>query len=74
MLMIKPNLENLNVPLRINNCVHCRVHTTPVIETPHPEGRKDYQLLYVAAGKGEFYFKDSKTTTVVNMGHDAERV
>ena len=46
-----PNLEDLSVPLRINNCGYYRVHTTPVIETPHPEGRNDYQLLYIAAGK-----------------------
>lgn len=64
-----PNLEDLSVPLRINNCGYYRVHTTPVIETPHPEGRNDYQLLYIAAGKGEFYFKGSKTPTVVTKGN-----
>ena len=64
-----PNLEDLSVPLRINNCGYYRVHTTPVIETPHPEGRNDYQLLYIAAGKGEFYFKGSKEPTVVTKGN-----
>jgi len=57
------------VPLRINNCGYYRVHTTPVIETPHPEGRNDYQLLYIAAGKGEFYFKGSKEPTIVTKGN-----
>ena len=64
-----PNLEYLSVPLRINNCGYYRVHTTPVIETPHPEGRNDYQLLYIAAGKGEFYFKGSKEPTIVTKGN-----
>lgn len=64
-----PNLEDLSVPLRINNCGYYRVHTTPVIETPHPEGRNDYQLLYIASGKGYFYFKGSKEPTVVTKGN-----
>ena len=64
-----PNLEDLSVPLRINNCGYYRLHTTPVIETPHPEGRNDYQLLYIAAGKGEFYFKGSKEPTIVTKGN-----
>lgn len=64
-----PNLEDLSVPLRINNCGYYRVHTTPVIETPHPEGRNDYQLLYIAAGKGHFYFKGSKEETIVPKGN-----
>ena len=64
-----PNLEDLSVPLRINNCGYYRVHTTPVIETSHHEGRNDYQLLYIVAGKGEFYFKGSKEPTIVTKGN-----
>ena len=64
-----PNVEDLSVPLRINNCGYYRVHTGPVIETYHPEGRNDYQLLYVAAGKGHFYFKGSEGETVVTKGN-----
>ena len=64
-----PNIEDLTVPLRINNCGYYRVHTTPVIKTAHPEGRNDYQLLYIAAGKGEFYFKGSKEAIVVTKGN-----
>ena len=64
-----PNVEDLTVPVKINNCGYYRVHTGPVIETPHPEGRNDYQLLYIAAGKGYFYFKGSETPTVVTKGH-----
>lgn len=64
-----PNLEDLSVPLRINNCGYYRVHTTPVIETPHPEGRNDYQLLYIAHGKGHFYFKNTGEETIVPKGN-----
>ena len=64
-----PNTEDLTTPIKINNCGYYRVHTTPVIETPHPEGRNDYQLLYIAAGKGYFYFKGSKKATVVEKGN-----
>lgn len=64
-----PNLEDLTVPIRINNCGYYRVHTGPVIETPHPEGRNDYQLLYIAEGKGHFYFKGSKKATIVEKGN-----
>ena len=64
-----PNLEDLSVPLRINNCGYYRVHTTPVIETPHPEGRNDYQLLYIAHGKGHFYFKNTGKETIVPKGN-----
>lgn len=64
-----PNIEDLSIPLKINNCGYYRVHTTPVIETPHPEGRNDYQLLYIASGKGYFYFKGSENATVVTKGN-----
>lgn len=64
-----PNVEDLTVPIKINNCGYYRVHTGPVIETPHPEGRNDYQLLYIAARKGHFYFKGSKKATIVEKGN-----
>ena len=64
-----PNIEDLTVPIKINNCGYYRVQTGPVIETPHPEGRNDYQLLYIASGKGHFYFKGSKKATIVEKGH-----
>ena len=64
-----PNLEDLSVPLKVNNCGYYHVHTSPIIETNHPEGRNDYQLLYIAAGKGHFYFNGSDTETVVSKGN-----
>ena len=64
-----PNLEDLSVPVKVNNCGYYRIHTGPVIETYHPEGRNDYQLLYIAAGKGHFYFKGSEKATIVDKGN-----
>ncbi len=64
-----PNLEDLSVPLRINNCGYYRIHTIPMLKTPIPEGRNDYQLLYIAEGKGYFCFKGSNEPTVVTKGH-----
>ena len=63
-----PNIEDLSVPIKINNCGYYRIHTVPMIETSHPEGRNDYQLLYIAEGKGYFYFKGSQNASVVEKG------
>ena len=62
-----PNIEDLSVPLRINNCGYYRVHTSPIIKTEHPEGRNDYQLLYIAHGKGHFFFNGKET--IVTKGN-----
>lgn len=50
-------------PLHVNSCGYHRVHTRPVFATVRPNGRRDYQLLYVAKGKGHFYF-DGKERVV----------
>ena len=62
-----PNTEDLSVPLRINNCGYYRVHTTPIIKTEHPEGRNDYQLLYISSGKGHFFLNG--TERIVTKGN-----
>lgn len=62
-----PNIENLTVPLRINNCGYYRVYKSPIIKTEHPEGRNDYQLLYIAHGKGHFFFNGKET--IVTKGN-----
>lgn len=63
-----PDLEDLSVSLRINNCGYYKIHSTPV-ETEYPEGRNDYQLIYISSGKGYFWLKGSKTATVVQKGN-----
>lgn len=62
-----PNIEDMSTPLRINNCGYYRVHTGPVIKTYHPQGRNDYQLLYIESGKGYFYINNDEN--VVSKGH-----
>lgn len=64
-----PDIEDLSVPLRINNCGYYNVHKIPMFGTYHPDGRNDYQLLYIASGKGHFYFKGSKEETIVSKGN-----
>lgn len=43
-------------PLIITAAGYYRVHTSRIIETERPNGRGDYQLLYIAAGCAHFYF------------------
>ena len=62
-----PNIKDLSVPIRINNCGYYRVHTTPIIKTEHPEGRNDYQLLYISHGKGHFFINGEEK--IVTKGH-----
>lgn len=42
--------------LIVTSCGYYRVHSRPIVSTERPTGRKDYQLLYIAKGKGHFYF------------------
>lgn len=63
-----PNVEDLTVPLRINNCGFYKINTLPVVETEREYGGNDYQLLYIASGKGYFYFDgEERCVTKGNM-------
>lgn len=53
--------ENLSRPLLAASCGTYRLHSRPVMRTCRPEGRKDYQLLYIASGKASFYFESTET-------------
>lgn len=64
---LNPNLEDLSVPLKINNCGYYQIHDGQAVKTAYPEGRNDYQLIYIASGKGEFHFK--KGIEVVEKGN-----
>lgn len=50
------DLMDLSKPLIVTCCGYYRIHTMPVFLTERPQGRKDYQLLYVASGKAHFFF------------------
>ena len=64
---LNPDLEDLSVPLRINNCGYYRIHDGQAVRTTYPQGRNDYQLIYIAAGKGEFHLKNG--TRIVEKGN-----
>lgn len=40
----------------VTSCGYYRVYSRPKVSTERPNGRRDYQLLYMASGKGHFYF------------------
>ena len=44
-------------PLVVTSCGYYRVDSGPIIRTNRPNGRKDYQLLYIAEGKAKFRFR-----------------
>lgn len=43
-------------PLFVGSCGTYHLFTKPKLPTHRPRGRVDFQLLYVASGKGHFYF------------------
>ena len=42
-------------PLIVTCCGNYRVKNRSEVVTHRPKGRKDYQLLYIASGKGHFF-------------------
>ena len=43
-------------PLFVGSCGTYHLYTKPKLPTHRPKGRLDFQILYVASGKGHFYF------------------
>lgn len=60
---------NKNVPLEINSCGTYKLDTENELETCRPNGRTDYQLIYIASGKGYFFFDHSKEPTILEAGN-----
>lgn len=60
---------NKDIPLQINSCGNYRLIKRNEVETCRPSGRLDYQLIYIAHGKGYFYFDDSKAPNIINSGN-----
>lgn len=60
---------NKNIPVEINSCGTYRLLTRYKMETCRPRGRIDYQLIYVASGRGYFYFNHSLEPTIVEAGN-----
>lgn len=50
------DIVNSETDLLITAVGYYRVHTTEWVETKRPNGRGDYQLLYITEGDVEFFF------------------
>lgn len=59
---------NKNTALEINSCGMYRLYTKKELQTFRDIGRTDYQLIYIASGKGYFYF-DENTPSVLEAGN-----
>lgn len=55
-------------PLIVTSCGVYHIFTKEKLPTYRPKGRNDYQLLYIASGKGRFYFEQNKEV-IVPAGH-----
>ncbi len=62
------DIQDKSRPLIVTSCGTYRVLTKEVFPTYRPQGRVDYQLLYMASGKGHFYFEKDKEV-IVPAGH-----
>lgn len=47
-------------PLFVGSCGTYHLFTRPKLPTHRPRGRLDYQILYIASGKGHFYFNGAE--------------
>lgn len=55
--------------IKINSCGTYRLFTRNRLETCRPQGRNDYQLIYIASGRGYFYFANASAPTIVEAGN-----
>lgn len=54
-------------PLIVLSCGTYHFRSKPILKTIRPNGRTDYQLLYIASGNAHFYFGDKEE--IVTAGH-----
>ena len=54
-------------PLIVTCCGTYHLYTRPKLPTWRPKGRLDFQLIYVAAGKGHFHFNGKEH--IITAGH-----
>ena len=54
-------------PLIVTCCGTYHLYTRPKLPTWRPKGRLDFQLIYVAAGKGHFHFNGKEH--IISAGH-----
>lgn len=56
-------------PLVVGSCGCYRLSTYPKLPTYRPRGRLDYQIIYIASGKGYFHFDSPENETIVPVGN-----
>lgn len=54
-------------PLIVTSCGNYKVKSRAEVRTSRPKGRKDYQLLYIAAGQGHFFIEGQER--IVSAGN-----
>jgi AraC-like DNA-binding protein len=52
---VHEDIVDYSKPILVTAVGYYRVHTSPVIKTTRPDGRGDYQLIYIGAGKLHLY-------------------
>lgn len=65
---IDMEIVDITVPLLVSACGIYRLVQRAVMDTCRPEGRKDYQLLYISSGRA-FFEIEAGTFTEVSAGH-----
>ena len=61
------DFKDKSKPLVVGSCGTYRLIHQPKLPTYRPRGRIDYQLLYIAAGKGHFYLNGKEE--IIEAGH-----
>lgn len=56
-------------PLIVGSCGTYRLSLQPKLPTYRPRGRVDFQMIYVASGRGHFHFDNPEDETVVDAGN-----
>ncbi len=64
---IGEDIADTSVPLLVTAVGYYKIRHMEVVETPRTEGRKDWQLVYIAKGKGQFFFEEEERW--VSAGH-----
>lgn len=62
------NCKDTQNPISVGSCGNYRLITVNQLPTFRPNGRLDYQLIYIASGAAHFYFKSTDEATVIPAG------
>lgn len=63
------DFKDKSKPLIVGSCGTYRLNKQYQLPTYRPRGRIDYQLLYIASGKGHFHFDHAENDIVVSAGN-----